>query len=432
MPSFSPAVEKSIHAALNAAAADGRRITELAYLLLAILDAEDANGLALVAAEGLSVADLQTQLTKMIRADAAATPTGAQPPPSKALQQVIQRAALAAQNQGREAVTGADILQAILMHAADLPADVTKALYKAGITHPRIRAAHKGEDMPSVGPLPEPKPKPEPKATGAAPAKAAPKRGPIPIDNAQNPLSIKATNLNGHIDYVDPPIGVSFPTPAVPDPVTQLSWIRRGTNNQSLKNAMWSRGGNTCHFCGLKAGKYMEIVGPSSAARMDKMRVACIFCAQVSSLDVVSTQKSGVLMHLPEFGQAELNAYARIIYVCRISQAAPADAARRILERLMTRREAARERFGTDDPYNLAAMFAGCKNQDEQSALLERLAGIRVFPLDRRIIKEGDLEFNQFPQILAYWRSKDGPFGGLAPPKMDLRQFEAKVAGMSA
>ena len=31
------------------------------------------------------------------------------------------------------------------------------------------------------------------------------------------------------------------------------------------------------------------------------------------------------------------------------------------------------------------------------------------------IIKEGDLEFNQFPQILAFWRSKDGPFGGKVP-----------------
>mgnify|MGYP000275845136 CR=1 FL=1 len=34
---------------------------------------------------------------------------------------------------------------------------------------------------------------------------------------------------------------------------------------------------------------------------------------------------------------------------------------------------------------------------------------------NRRIIKEGDLEFNQFPQILAYWRSKDGPFGDVPP-----------------
>jgi intracellular multiplication protein IcmJ len=40
---------------------------------------------------------------------------------------------------------------------------------------------------------------------------------------------------------------------------------------------------------------------------------------------------------------------------------------------------------------------------------------LRLFPLDRRIIREADLEFNQFPQILAYWRSKDGPFGKLQP-----------------
>jgi intracellular multiplication protein IcmJ len=56
----------------------------------------------------------------------------------------------------------------------------------------------------------------------------------------------------------------------------------------------------------------------------------------------------------------------------------------------------------------------------------KKLEGIRLFPLDRRIIKEGDLEFNQFPQILAYWRSKDGPFGGKVPNKW--KNFYAEIS----
>jgi hypothetical protein len=48
----------------------------------------------------------------------------------------------------------------------------------------------------------------------------------------------------------------------------------------------------------------------------------------------------------------------------------------------------------------------------------KRFASLRIYPADRRIVREGDLEFNQFPQILAYWRSKDGPFGEIPPRRM--------------
>ena len=81
----------------------------------------------------------------------------------------------------------------------------------------------------------------------------------------------------------------------------------------------------------------------------------------------------------------------------------------------MKRREVARHRLGTDDPYILSLVlrdYITSKNYDIRE---RKLDGIRLFPLDRRIIKEADLEFNQFPQILAYWRSKNGPFGGRLP-----------------
>ena len=59
----------------------------------------------------------------------------------------------------------------------------------------------------------------------------------------------------------------------------------------------------------------------------------------------------------------------------------------------------------------------------------KKLDGVRIFPLDRRIIKEAELEFNQFPQILAYWRSKAGPFGGKAPTQwISLYQDLANAA----
>ncbi|WP_282610817.1 hypothetical protein [Pelagibius sp. Alg239-R121] len=437
MPSFTTTVEQAIHAAIATARTIGQSTAEVMHILLEILEDPDARALVQTVIDDMSVIDFRTSLGAMIRSEAPVPrpKLAKEAIPSAAFQRVVQRAAVASQSEGRQEVTGADILQSILTEWQNLPGDITVFLSNAGLTHQRVVAVRSGTALPPVDPAPAPA-KAMPPSTPSSAKTVAPK--PLiqdwtgPKDNPQNPLSLQATNLNGHINYVDPPLGVSFPSPAVPDPVTQLNVIRSGKGtNATLKNAVFSRSQNTCHFCGLRSKKYMEIVAPLSAATTDAMLLACTFCAQVAALDLVSSQRSGVLVYLPEFGQAELNAYARIIYVCRISQGPSAKAAQRILGLLMTRRDAAQKRFGTNDPYDLASMVAGCTTQDERSALLKRLDGIRLFPLDRRIIKDAELEFNQFPQILAYWRSKEGPFGGLTPPQMDLRQFEAKVTNIT-
>ena len=127
--------------------------------------------------------------------------------------------------------------------------------------------------------------------------------------------------------------------------------------------------------------------------------------------------RSGVLIWLPEIEQHELHHIARSIYVARISQGPVAEAARKSLDVIMSRREEAKKRISTDDPYILSTLLRDYLGTKSYNQRMSKLNGVRLFPLDRRIIKEADLEFNQFPQILAYWRSKDGPFGGKAPPQ---------------
>ena len=154
---------------------------------------------------------------------------------------------------------------------------------------------------------------------------------------------------------------------------------------------------------------------------MDNMFTACIFCHQCSSFDMVPEMRSGVLIWLPEIEQTILHHVARDLYRARIMSGPKAGKARHLLQMLIgtdlkggataTRRDEARKRLGSDDPAYLAAKLRDPKtSQGGESAAV--LAGIRLLPLDRRIIREGDLEFNQFPQILGYWRSKAGPFGG--------------------
>ncbi len=185
-----------------------------------------------------------------------------------------------------------------------------------------------------------------------------------------------------------------------------------------VKSKILERDENTCRFCGFKAEKYQEIhIRDGNPKNHDpkNLATACIFCDQCFKLEKVGEMRSGVLLWLPEIEQAELHHIARAIYVARISQGPIADAARKTLDTLMTRREEAKRRISTDDPFILATVLGDYLTPGHYKARAKKLDGVRLFPLDRRIIKEAELEFNQFPQILAYWRSKSGPFGGKTP-----------------
>ena len=198
--------------------------------------------------------------------------------------------------------------------------------------------------------------------------------------------------------------------------------ISSGRNPSKLspeaRQKILERDGNTCACCGFQSAKYQDILyanGNPVDTRPENLSTVCIFCHQCFNLDQVAQMRSGVLVWLPEVSQADLHHVARSVYVARISQGPVADAARRTLDIFMQRREEARNRLGTDDPFILSSVLRDYISGKTYEMAPKKLEGIRLFPLDRRIIKEADLEFNQFPQILAYWRSKDGPFGGLLP-----------------
>ncbi len=186
------------------------------------------------------------------------------------------------------------------------------------------------------------------------------------------------------------------------------------------KQKIFERDDFSCRGCGFTSKKYQEIHylnGDTQDFKESNLTTLCIFCHQCFNLEKVSEMRSGVLLWLPEIEQAELHHIARSIYVARISQGPVAEAARKSLDVIMSRREEAKTRISTDDPYILSTVLRDYLGAAHYKDRMVKLDGVRLFPLDRRIIKEADLEFNQFPQILAYWRSKDGPFGGKAPPQ---------------
>lgn len=185
------------------------------------------------------------------------------------------------------------------------------------------------------------------------------------------------------------------------------------------REAVLSRDSHVCAYCDFQSKKYQEVlyVGTDSESAAKGFspslyQTVCPFCHQCFFLDKIERMQSGVLIWLPELDQAALNHLARAVYVARVSQGASADAAKDVLDALLSRRSEAKSRLGTDSPRILAVVMQDFLEPEEYRQRQKRLNGFRVLPLDRRIVKEGDLEFNQFPQMLAYWRSKEGPFGG--------------------
>lgn len=206
--------------------------------------------------------------------------------------------------------------------------------------------------------------------------------------------------------------------------------------SDDMRAKIFERDDNTCRYCGFYAKKYQDTnyikrggkdAGKNPAAPvLDDYVTACTFCQQCFNLERIDRMQSGAIIWLPEIGQATLHHICRAIYVARISQGPMADAARDAMEALLARKEEAKNRLGTESVKVLATIFQDFFEGPEYKNRLGKMKGFRILPLDRRIIREGELEFNQFPQMLAYWRSKDGPFGAMPPRQWPEMFYEMR------
>ncbi len=202
-------------------------------------------------------------------------------------------------------------------------------------------------------------------------------------------------------------------------------------SDEDTRKRIFERDNHECQYCGFESSKFHLVHvkdGNKKNTIDDNLVTSCIFCHQCFHLDQVGQMKSGTLIWMPEMTQVQIHHLARSIYVARITQGPMAEIARNTLEMIMKRREEAIARLKTDDPNILSMVLRDYITRDVYDKRHEKLDGIRLFPLDRRTVKEGDLEFNQFPQILAYWRSKDGPFSALNPNDWIGHYTELKAA----
>lgn len=192
-----------------------------------------------------------------------------------------------------------------------------------------------------------------------------------------------------------------------------------GLSNE-MRSRILRRDNNSCVYCGFKALRFQEVrpANPNLAgkpAHPEDWVTTCHMCDQCLSLERVGLMGEGLLIWLPEMPQTELNHLVRALYVARSSEGPLSEPARRGIDALRSRRDEAKRRLGTDDPMILATVLGDFLREENTRGLAEKIDGVRFFSLDRRVQRTAQGEVDRFPDMLAYWKSKDGPFGDLPP-----------------
>ena len=113
MPSFSPALETTLHRALELANERNHEHATLEHLLLALIDDRDAQ--AVMKACAVDLDQLRARVTEFIDTELGALEVdgASEATPTTSVQRVIHRAVVHVQSSGREEVTGANVLVAI-------------------------------------------------------------------------------------------------------------------------------------------------------------------------------------------------------------------------------------------------------------------------------------------------------------------------------
>lgn len=173
----------------------------------------------------------------------------------------------------------------------------------------------------------------------------------------------------------------------------------------------------TCRYCGFHSLKYQRVVSSGGADPDKPFVTACTFCEQCLLLERTGIAGAGVLIWLPEIDQATLNHLAHAIYVARATKGPVADLANRALDALMVRRADAKKRLGSDDPLLLATVLRENINDEEAKDIEAKLEGLRLLPLDKYVMRGPQGDVDQFPSMIKYWLSSEGPYAQLPVEK---------------
>ncbi|QQR68483.1 MAG: type IV secretion protein DotN [Alphaproteobacteria bacterium] len=189
---------------------------------------------------------------------------------------------------------------------------------------------------------------------------------------------------------------------------------------QTLTGAVMERDGHVCQVCGFVSRRFQKIrrVEGAKGRAADSWMTICPQCDQCLSLESVAGMRSGTLIWLPEISQVELNHVTRALLTARTHPSASSElkaAAKAGYDSLLTRRGDAKRRLGTDDPAILACVMMENMDDAAYAARAAKLEGVRLLPLEQRLIQTPTGPRDQYPALLAWWQDREGPFEGFAP-----------------
>lgn len=185
-----------------------------------------------------------------------------------------------------------------------------------------------------------------------------------------------------------------------------------GKQSKSLVEQVLHRDNFSCRFCGFHSKQFQRLI-PHPEAGSPAYATTCIFCQQCMLLEQTGVRGSGLLIWLPEIGQAELNHLVRAIYIARYAGKTmeTSTLATRALDALTARRAEAKKRLGSDDPMLLATIMHENLAAPERLAASHKLEGVRLLPGEKYMVQSGKGDINTMPNMIKYWCSSEGPYG---------------------
>lgn len=193
-----------------------------------------------------------------------------------------------------------------------------------------------------------------------------------------------------------------------PDRVSGTDPVEAGVRNRVFERDRWQCRGEDCGFV---SKKWQEIHhrdgnhGNHDAGR--NLVTLCGFCHNVFHLGRAALD-GAILIHLPRISQGELNRLTRILYFGAASFAPESEACRLLLGALENQAQALEERLGFSDPALLAGALLRATPR-EYARRGDKLYGVRLLSRSIRTVGQRDV----WPQQMAYWSGKDGPFADL-------------------